>query len=47
MYRAVEENLGREVAIKVFNFQANSPVQERFLREAQLTSQLQHPGGGA
>ena len=44
VYRAFDQNLRREVAVKILNFDARKdPKQgERFLIEAQITSQLQH-----
>ncbi len=45
VYRARDEKLGREVAIKVLHpsFVADPERKERFLREARLTSLLSHP----
>ncbi|HKB14704.1 MAG TPA: serine/threonine-protein kinase, partial [Planctomycetota bacterium] len=45
VYRARDENLGREVALKVLHasFAADAERKERFLREAHLTSLLSHP----
>jgi serine/threonine protein kinase len=46
VYRAVQESLGREVALKVIRpdqlFFANS--RERFRREVELVARMQHPG---
>lgn len=45
VYRATDSRLGREVAVKVLPQDAGSPVRrERFLREAQAASALNHPG---
>ncbi len=46
VYRARDVALGREVAIKVLldRFPADGPVARRFLGEARITGQLQHPG---
>ncbi|MBK6404049.1 MAG: tetratricopeptide repeat protein [Holophagales bacterium] len=45
VYRATDSRLGREVAVKVLTRDAGSPVRrERFLREAQAASALNHPG---
>jgi serine/threonine protein kinase/WD40 repeat protein len=43
---AVDEELGREVALKEIQSQrADDPVaRERFIREAEITGQLEHPG---
>src|SRR5262245_48612236 len=45
VYRARDENLGREVALKVLHpyFAADAERKERFLREAHLPSLLSHP----
>src|SRR5262245_51975457 len=46
VYRATDTVLGREVAVKVLQerFAAGSPVARRFVDEARITGQLQHPG---
>jgi len=46
VYRATDTLLGREVAIKMLqgHLGAGHPAAERFLNEAQVTGQLQHPG---
>ncbi len=46
IYRARDKALKREVAIKVLQdrFAPDSSVGKRFLEEAQITGQLQHPG---
>lgn len=46
VWRARDLALGREVAIKILQdrYNVDSPVAERFLEEAQITAQLQHPG---
>src|SRR4029079_7820268 len=46
IYSAYDTTLGRDVAIKVLRpeSQARSEHVLRFIREAQITSQLQHPG---
>ncbi len=46
VYRARDDSLGREVAIKVLQsqFAKNEEIAQRFLSEARITSQLQHPG---
>lgn len=46
IYRSTDQSLGRQVAVKELNEKlADHPVaQERFRREARITSQLQHPG---
>ena len=45
VYRARQINMNREVAVKVLppQFMAITDVVERFKREAQLASRLQHP----
>jgi len=46
VYRARDESLGRDVAVKVLHqrFQVDSLVGRRFVDEARITAQLQHPG---
>ena len=46
VYRAFDPDIGREVAIKVLPRQpwATPDLEQRFLAEAQLAGQLQHPG---
>ncbi len=46
VYRATDPQLGREVAVKVLQerFAPDSPAARRFLDEARITGQLQHPG---
>lgn len=46
VYRARDEQLGRTLAVKVLQekHQHNGDLQSRFLEEARLTGQLQHPG---
>jgi WD40 repeat protein/tetratricopeptide (TPR) repeat protein len=46
VYRAIDVSLNREVAIKILHsrFAANSTAARRFLDEANITGQLQHPG---
>jgi serine/threonine-protein kinase len=46
VYCACDESLGRDVAVKVLleRFQAGSLVGQRFVDEARITAQLQHPG---
>ena len=45
VYRAVDERLGREVAVKLLRADASTPSDwlSRFEREARLASSLQHP----
>ena len=46
VYLAFDSCVGREVALKVLSArsaQAGSPVEARFLREARITGQLEHP----
>lgn len=45
VYRAMQESLGREVALKVVNptSAADSRFQDRFLREARVMAQIQSP----
>ncbi len=46
VYRARDEALGRELAVKVIRSQRQSAAEQvrRFLEEAQIHGQLQHPG---
>jgi serine/threonine protein kinase/formylglycine-generating enzyme required for sulfatase activity len=46
VYRARDVGLDRDVAVKLLSdrYPADSPAAERFLNEARITSQLQHPG---
>jgi serine/threonine protein kinase/tetratricopeptide (TPR) repeat protein len=46
VYRARDRALDREVAIKLLSerYSADSPMAGRFLNEARITGQLQHPG---
>jgi serine/threonine protein kinase/tetratricopeptide (TPR) repeat protein len=45
VYRAFDERLGREVALKILRLECCDPVsRERLLREARTLSQLNHPG---
>jgi WD40 repeat protein len=46
IYSARDESLGRDVAVKVLHerYQADSTVGRRFVDEARITAQLQHPG---
>jgi serine/threonine protein kinase len=46
VYRAVDVALGRDVAVKLLSdrFAPDSPFAQRFLSEARITGQLQHPG---
>ncbi|HEV3084791.1 MAG TPA: serine/threonine-protein kinase, partial [Gemmataceae bacterium] len=46
VYCACDESLGRDVAVKVLHerYQGNSLVGQRFMDEARITAQLQHPG---
>ena len=46
VYRATDTVLGREVAVKVLRdgFDERSGVARRFLDEARIAAQLQHPG---
>ena len=45
IYRAVDDSLGREVAVKVLHekFTPDSAMARRFADEARITAQLQHP----
>jgi tetratricopeptide (TPR) repeat protein len=46
VYCARDESLGRDVAVKVLGelYPVDSPVGRRFVDEARITAQLQHPG---
>ena len=46
VYRARDAALDRDVAVKLLSdhFPADSPAAQRFLGEARITGQLQHPG---
>ncbi len=45
VYRAMDESLGREVALKALAFEGDtSDVAERLTREARVLAQLEHPG---
>ncbi len=46
VYRARDAALDRDVAVKLLSerFLADSPAAQRFLNEARITGQLQHPG---
>jgi tetratricopeptide (TPR) repeat protein/tRNA A-37 threonylcarbamoyl transferase component Bud32 len=46
VYRARDTALDRDVAVKLLSdrFPADSPAAQRFLSEARITGQLQHPG---
>ncbi len=46
VYSARDESLGRDVAVKVLHerYLDDSPMAQRFLDEASITAQLQHPG---
>ncbi len=46
VYRARDDSLGRDVAVKVLHerYPVDSLVGQRFLDEARITAQLQHPG---
>ena len=46
VYKGRDSDLGREVAIKVLHekFEGSAEVLERFVEEAQIGGQLQHPG---
>ena len=43
VYRARDTRLGREVAVKVIARKAGTSTSERFIREAQAASALNHP----
>src|SRR5262245_56725451 len=46
VYRALDVALGRQVAVKILSdrYTPASPASQRFLSEARITGQLQHPG---
>jgi serine/threonine protein kinase len=46
VYRARDVALDRDVAVKLLSerYPAGSPAAQRFLSEARITGQLQHPG---
>jgi serine/threonine protein kinase len=46
VYRALDVALGRQVAVKILSerYAPASPASQRFLSEARITGQLQHPG---
>src|SRR4029077_20523200 len=46
VYRARDVALDRDVAVKLLSerYPADSPAPQRFLSEARITGQLQHPG---
>src|SRR6516164_3317402 len=46
VYRACDVALGRDVAVKILaeRYPLDSPAAERFVTEARITGQLQHPG---
>jgi serine/threonine protein kinase len=44
VYRARDESLAREVAIKVSNAVGSAPLERRIEREARILAQLEHPG---
>src|SRR4051812_16712781 len=46
VYRARDLSLGREVAVKILQhrFKPDSSTAARFVEEAKITAQLQHPG---
>jgi serine/threonine protein kinase len=46
VYRARDVALGRDVAVKLLanRYPVDSPAAERFVNEARITGQLQHPG---
>jgi serine/threonine protein kinase len=43
VYQAIQEPIGRLVALKVLNAGSDSDMRSRFEREAQVVSRLQHP----
>jgi hypothetical protein len=44
VFRAVQEPLGREVALKVIHANASEAIVKRFKREARAVARLHHPG---
>ena len=44
VYRAVDRDLGREVAIKIPNGVSGADVERRLAREARVIARLEHPG---
>ena len=44
VYRAMDHQLGREVALKAIAFHADAGITERLSREARVLAQLEHPG---
>jgi serine/threonine protein kinase len=44
VYRGYDPHLKRELAIKILNRNDQEDLVQRFLREARITGQLQHPG---
>src|SRR5438270_12443510 len=46
VYRACDVALGRDVAVKLLaeRYSLDSPAAQRFVNEARITGQLQHPG---
>src|SRR5262249_28947861 len=46
VYRAHDSALDREVAVKLLSarYPPDAPAAQRFLKEARITGQLQHPG---
>jgi serine/threonine protein kinase len=46
VYRARDAAFDRDVAVKLLSdrYPADSPITQRFLSEARITGQLQHPG---
>ena len=41
--RAIQDPMGREVAIKIMKAPQEQDAEKRFFREAAITSKLQHP----
>ena len=46
VWRAVDERLGRKVAVKLLHLRALPPERERFLLEVRALSRLFHPCSG-